>query len=688
MNKFIGPLVFLSLLFLESASGQVIDPDSLHRDIEVLSSDAYQGRDTGTEGERAAARYLAARFEALGLATRTGDEDYFAEYTLYRSALNQETSHLRISRSGTEQSYALGRDFRPYTFFGATSGRYEGDLLFAGWGIDAPEQGYTFWEENDVEGRLLLVFRDGLPEEAKEVLKESRGYSYRRRLAKAKEAGAAGILFVRLEREAVDMRLFEPLDLKPNEDESEAETTDKKSFLLAELHPEVVESWLGQELSDVVFDLEREASPKASILPDLRVNLAVNERDESLPVPTQNVVAVLPGSDPELASEIVVIGAHYDHVGSFAGSAGDRVYNGADDNASGTSGLLALAEAFARQETAPARTLVFAAFSGEEKGLLGSRTFVESEQIEISKIRFMLNLDMIGRLGDRQLEVVGDGYVEGLKKVVEKANESAGVNMVFGGESYAANSDHHPFYKASIPFSFFFSGLHDDYHGLGDHVEKIDFDSMDGILELAFVMISDLANRPESLPFVHRFDPLGLTIVDRGGATVTTVADASRAHRARLKVGDRILRVGGEAVETARQAARVLDEAGTGEKVELLVERAQRQRRIRLFKVAPGYLGVDVGNATDEEVERYQLTPTRGVKLDSVIGEGPAATAGLQGGDIVLSLDGGDVGPSNLTMVLCRLGAGAKTRAKVIREGRRLSMKVVLGERPSRRRRR
>jgi len=175
-----------------------------------------------------------------------------------------------------------------------------------------------------------------------------------------------------------------------------------------------------------LLDLQRRldaGEPARSSALDARARLGVGVKGEVDPVPGRNVVAFLPGRDRELRDEWIVVGAHHDHVGSFPGE-GDTVFNGADDNASGTAGVLALARAFASAPTPPRRSLLFATFSAEERGVLGSRALVASGKLPLDRIALMVNLDMIGRNPGRPVDVFGDGYALGLREIVEEANES------------------------------------------------------------------------------------------------------------------------------------------------------------------------------------------------------------------------------------------------------------------------
>ena len=200
-----------------------------------------------------------------------------------------------------------------------------------------------------------------------------------------------------------------------------------------------------------------------------------------------------------------MVGAHYDHLGEIENGAADGVFNGADDNASGTSGVLALARAFAKQKERNPRSMVFLTFSGEERGLLGSRSLLiprgdsgeEAKHVWLDpdKVSFMLNLDMIGRNPSEPVRFYGDGFTTEIKDSVESSNRRTKLNIRFMGTQYLGASDHHPFFARGIPVAFFFTGVHRDYHGLGDHADLIAYERMAKIVSLGGELMADVASR-------------------------------------------------------------------------------------------------------------------------------------------------------------------------------------------------
>lgn len=304
----------------------------------------------------------------------------------------------------------------------------------------------------------------------------------------------------------------------------------------------------------------------------------------------RNVLGLLEGSDPKLKDQIVVVGGHYDHLGrgrdaSF-GALGrptdeDDIYNGADDNASGTSTVMALAKAFGESGLKPKRSILFMAFSGEEMGLLGSAYYVRNPAFDIEQHVFQLNMDMVGRNPESAVLLMGTSTAKGdvLHKVGEAAVARSGLktdlqetsNIGFG------DSDHASFRGAKIPILFFFTWIHDDYHNINDEADKIAYENMEKIGESAFYILWAMTNtdaRPEfnseyvkdayvrnDFPFgikgeavtdAAEFEKMGVDDEDEGALKILSVKKDSVAEKAGMKTGDVILSIAGHALPRRR----------------------------------------------------------------------------------------------------------------------------------------
>jgi hypothetical protein len=284
------------------------------------------------------------------------------------------------------------------------------------------------------------------------------------------------------------------------------------------------------------------------------------------PVEARNILAMLPGNDPDLAHEILVVGAHYDHVGyGRSGNAIDgpgEIHNGADDNASGSATLLDLATSLANSGWKPRRTIMFQWYSGEELGLLGSKHYVEEPVFPLENHAFMLNMDMVGRLTERRLLVGGTGTSEGLAELARGYCEDLGLDMLDDPPG-AAPSDNSSFYEKGIPVLFLFTGLHDDYHRVGDDAYKVNARGAADIGRLARRLLEQIDARDERPAFkkspgtANLFMPrpyVGVTFdvapaAPNTMARVAVVIPDSPAALAGLVEGDLVVSMDGHAVE-------------------------------------------------------------------------------------------------------------------------------------------
>lgn len=309
-------------------------------------------------------------------------------------------------------------------------------------------------------------------------------------------------------------------------------------------------------------------------------------------LPTQNVVAEVPGSDPELRDEYVVVGAHYDHLGRSAfgaldPGAGTAIRPGADDNASGTAAVMELARLFARH---PARrTMLFVNFSGEELGLLGSQYFVEHPPVPLRHVMAMLNFDMVGRMREDRLIVYGVTSATELRAIVDSANDAEyPLKIAAVGDGFGP-SDQSSFYAKGIPVLHFFTDLHEDYHRATDVASKIDVADEARVVNYAERVARALADRARPLTFVRTAPPPTMSggpgtnvwfgsVPDMGAADVTGVRLAgvtpgSPADRAGVKQGDVIVEFGGVPVKDLYQYTDALRAHKPGDVVRVVVER-------------------------------------------------------------------------------------------------------------------
>jgi hypothetical protein len=494
----------------------------LRAHVDALTAPAMEGRGSATPGGDRAARYIADRLAATGL--RPGGEGgtYFQPFVV--GSGTRPGPGTALETLGPARTLELGRHWSPHG--GSLSGEVTGEVVFVGYGVVAPDGSYDDYAGVDVRGAIAVAL-EGLPAHRSD-LRSSR----LDKLLTALRRGAGALLIVG--------------DALP----SLGATAASVALVSGALSPAGADHLLaasGTTLARLAAARESARAP-APFAAGLRARIrVVLEREDRR---AANVIGLLPGTDTALASEAVVVGAHYDHLGRVGGA----VYPGADDNASGTAVVLGLARAFAAAGGAP-RTLIFALFSGEEIGLLGSRHYVRSPPVPVDRTVAMVNLDMVGRLSDGRLTVGGVDSGGGLREILSEA----GRGEVLDGSPFSP-SDHSAFYAAGVPVLFFHTGRHADYHRPTDTADRIDADGMARIAAVTARVVERLAGSPR--PVYARLAPpvsgrgprgssgeafLGVSPDLRSesdGLRLGAIVPGSAAARAGIRDGDVIVRLG------------------------------------------------------------------------------------------------------------------------------------------------
>lgn len=686
--------MLLTIACLDTPSGTAtLTAAELRGHVETLASDAFQGRDTLGEGGDKAAAYIREHFAKIGLQPLPGFGDFAVPYTLYTQGVDPVRTGVTIGVGGERFQLTAGRDVRPFPF--SDAGEVTADVVFAGYGITAPDLQWDDYADLDVEGKVVLVLRHEPHENDPDSTfggEESTDHAlFTTKARNAFRHGAVGMILVTdpvAHKESDDLRLSRGLSITPPDADDasiggEQQDTGTPGTFLA-LHisrsaGERIVAGTGKTLLQVQEAVDAGVAPAAISLGQVEAELGVTRNDAAETVVDHNVIGFIEGRDPD---SWVVVGAHYDHLGAFAGE-GDTIYNGADDNASGTAGVLELAEAFASSDTKPERSIVFALFSGEEKGLLGSRATVRDGVLPADKVAFMLNLDMIGRNDGEVVEIMGDGYSTGVGDLVTALNADLALDLELGGVSYTGASDHDSFYREDVPFMFFFTGLHDDYHQLSDHADKLDYGRMEKIVQLGYGVLDEVASGRLTPAFVHHVSWLGVAAqaVD-GAATVTAVEAGSRGEEAGLAVGDQLTSFGGVGLDTPEAMGEAFRAIEPGAVVQLGILRDAAPSTVEVIRARTGYLGVWPAQVDDDVRTAFGLHENEGLSLARVLPDGPAAAAGLEDGDVLYRIGGYPVGLADLGKHLARIGAGESVDVMVVRAGERVKLELVLGERP------
>jgi Zn-dependent M28 family amino/carboxypeptidase len=509
-----------------------IRQEDLRADLFFLAGDSMRGRLTDTEENRATADFIRSRFERMGLKPAGPNNSYFQPYNLMVATLGEGngldvTAGDRGESAGAVRHLRAGQEFYPHRF--SASGRASGTVMFAGFGISATHLQYDDLNAN-LKGQIVLVLdhepgeRD--PNSPFDGLVSSESSTAWRKAVAAQEKGAVAVLFVSDVHNHPGAANFEGAARtywpeKPPRilNYTLAAWADRIRIPVAQISPALASS-LVAGTNRTLDELSRSAETARGFtpiaLPGARVELhtAVDRHI----VPDRNVVALLEGSDPKLKDEWVIVSAHYDHNGADA----TQIFNGADDNGSGTVALIEIAEAYAlaaKEGRRPKRSVLFAAWNSEERGLLGAWAYTEQPLAPLSTTAAVLNMDMIGRneeipLGGGQrfaglevqtaesnvnaLNLMAFSKVPDIAAAVEKANAGIGLDLKKRYDNNSSNlvrrSDQWPFLQRGVPAMGFITGLHPDYHTQYDRPEKINYVKMEKIARLVHQVSWDIAN--------------------------------------------------------------------------------------------------------------------------------------------------------------------------------------------------
>ncbi len=482
-----------------------ITPEEMKSHVYYLASDAMKGRNTPSPELDTCAAYIAREFHRYGLKPVGDDKSYFQRFNVLKTRLSSPNL-FSLTSGGRDTTYQIKNDFVPLHLTANRS--VTAPIVFAGYGITAPEYNYDDYKNIDARGKIVLAFINEPQEKDSTSIfngaKETDHSKLFIKVQNAKDHGAVSLLLVstpihRFRRPPnpwPSLMRSAPEDAIPLTLEEKSET----QLVALRIGKELAEDLLrgtGYTYEQIHRRIDETLEPFSFDIPDKIVTMETALEAEKFP--TQNVVGFLEGTDPLLKNEILVIGAHYDHVGA----SNDSIYNGADDNASGTAGVLEVAEAFALSKTKPRRSILFMAFAGEEKGLFGSRYFTVDPIFPTENIIAMLNLDMISRNDSNEVAIVGSKSSEDLKAINEQCNRTIGLTLDYDQDRYFMQSDHYSFYRKDIPVLFYFTKETPDLHKTSDDPEKIIPEKMARIGQLVFSTAWVVANRTERPNFVR-----------------------------------------------------------------------------------------------------------------------------------------------------------------------------------------
>lgn len=568
-------------VYNQQADNPEVTTEEIKEHISFLASDKLKGRDSGTEELFGAAVYISDEFKNYGLEPLFKD-GFLQEFPFVKTIELTDKNSLSFSTNGSEVELKLREDYITVPFSGNTD--VNASLVFAGFGISASDLNYDDYSGIDVKNKIVIVFRN-TPEPAVAHSGFDAHSPLRKKSSVARDKGAAGIIFIN------------PYDSNKTSDDLVEFSFDRggamSDFSVQSVKRIFIEELLHNEginLKDVYNKILESKKPSSFELKNSSAKISTEVKE--VEAVSWNVAGYLEGKDPELKNELIIIGAHFDHLGMGGEGSlyrGDepQIHNGADDNASGTTGVLELAEKFASRKNNLKRSIVFITFSGEELGLLGSNYFVNNLPFPVEDAITMVNMDMIGRLKDSSLIVYGTGTSSDWKDILNN-NNKYGFKLTFNDEGFGP-SDHSSFYGKKIPVLFFFTGTHEDYHKPSDDTEKINFTGEKDILNYVYDIVTAIDKNPirpdyllvekkESGQMFARKVYVG-TVPDFAsnvdGYKISGVSEGSPAQLAGLQGGDIIISFGGKKISNIYDFTYALGDFVPGDEVDVIVKRGE-----------------------------------------------------------------------------------------------------------------
>jgi hypothetical protein len=596
--------LILGLVFLAAATALAHSNDDavlqrMKKDIFFLASPECEGRGVGTKGIDLAADYIANELKNAGLKPGAKDGSYFQPFTVAQGQpVIVATNTLTFKGpQGQTTELVLDKDFKVQPM--AATGKVEAPVVFAGYGLSVPEAKYDDFGGVDVAGKIVVVIRrvprydSKLPPFAGD---KDAHVGLESKIANCEIHKAAAVLFINDQGQA-------------KEGDNFAVYTDvaAASVPVLQLRRAVLDTMLESGNKTTLTDLEKaideDLKPRSAPIAGWTASLQTNVVRAGFPC--KNIIGVLEGAGP-LADETVVIGAHYDHLGfggfgSLAKSPSTKqIHPGADDNGSGTTSVIEMARHFGAMKERQGRRLVFMLFSGEERGLLGSKYYCNKEPLfPLEKTVAMINLDMVGRLGEGEkkptLNAEGLGSGKDFDKLVEKKNADFGFNLQLS-KAIIPYSDHASFSSKKVPVIFLWTGKHEDYHRPTDTADKINIAGMAKIASFAEKFVAyfmTLEKRPEYIAYAEKSagpgaGPMGprmrIGIVygddTNKGVLLDSVTEGGPAGKAGIKAGDRIVSIAGLPTPNVNTYMAVMQKQKANMPLEITVSRDGKELKL------------------------------------------------------------------------------------------------------------
>ena len=584
--------VCLSLASSTTTQLSPADPQRYLNDVKILTQPKMEGRGDGTKGLVRAEHVVLGRYKSLGLEP-AGKNGFLQPFVVTTGAKLKGKNHFNVHIGEAKKELTLNTDYVPLSF--SSSGATSSGLVFAGYGATAEEFGYDDYAGLDAKDKIVLVLRyepsgfaaksgnQGLTRHSQLIAKA----------INARNHGAKALILVNGKLGDGEEDLLTKF--------GSVSGPENVGILFAQAKNAVADEWFraaGKTLKDVQEQINSSTKPASFAFPEsVQANLAVDI--ETTRATVYNVLAYLPGK----TDEYVILGAHYDHLGrgtfdSLAPSLIGQIHPGADDNASGTAGVLELARLLAPLKGQLQRGILFSSYAGEELGLLGSAAWVKDPTKPLDKAVAMLNMDMIGRIKNNKVYIGGVGTGSTLQKVLDQARGDSPFKFEISQGGYSS-SDHTSFVTKKIPVLFFFSGLHSDYHKPSDTWDKIDANEAAGLLNIvarAAIELASDTDRPKFIEVVETnphagspgggggYGPYFGSIPDFGqtenGVKFSDVKPGSPAAKAGLKAGDVLIQFGDKPIKNLYDFTDALHRSKVGDVVHVTVLRDGKELKV------------------------------------------------------------------------------------------------------------
>lgn len=632
--------------------------DRIARDLSYLSADDRQGRGVGTDGLVQAGEYIAERYKELGFDTALFDQTPFQNFSIAGENKVGPNEHNRlVFRKENGETIALNflQQFTPLSL--GRNGSFVGGVVFAGYGITAKDLNYDDYQGVDVTNKIVIVLRKeprpNDPNSPFDGTQPSQNSFFTAKEANAAVHKAAALIVVndsstvaqaeqdKRNQIAASLKKLGELSARWNDPalqndsvalakfraELKAENTalqaaelklDQSSDMLLDVNGAgralsedriptlfctresidgLLKAALGQTLADLEAAIDSDLKPRTVELAGWTADGETDVQQQQ--ITARNVIGVLAGKG-NLAKEIIVVGAHYDHVGM--GGPGSlapgtiAVHNGADDNASGTTAMLEIAHRIAADTSENRRTVVFMAFSGEERGLLGSAHYVRNPRFALEDTVAMVNLDMVGRLNEDQLTVFGTGTATEFDSMIDQLNSKHKFQLS-KDPAGRGPSDHQSFFEKKVPVFHFFTGLHNDYHRPSDDFDKINLIGIVRITDMVTELVQTLSTQPTKPTFIdvkgvadvrgnrRPRAVLGVNLKEDAGdgkCVIDTVVDGGAAAKAGLMSGDVVLEVDGQKISKPTNLPQALSRKKPGDKTTVKIKRNEEELTIEV----------------------------------------------------------------------------------------------------------